>query len=401
MRMNKLVVLLLLCIAAGGAYGEVIDVTPTSATITATSDAEVQFTIRAGTLPDDLYIVVDGGTGTSTSVTLSELQEKTQYYYVIDRCAGEACTTTEADSFTTVSSAPAPAVNITDIRFGWRQAEIDTQSDMEVTFTLLWGTNPDEPENELAGEVGTSTAFLLADLDESIDYYVVVEGCTEDWCSYSDVYFINVPDYPLIEAETTDVQSTSATIFATSDREATFLLAYSTDDANLTGMVEGGTSTSTSLTLSNLAPSTTYYYVVRGCTEQEDCMITDIMNFTTLQPVKVEKPRKSRSGGGSGGGYILPQQNSTNSSNSTPAVVPEPSPAVPEAQLTALPEAPAAEMTEEAFAGDMQHEELADLAAGESDPTFEAAGPSRRSVWLIPGTLALVGLLGVGFYLRR
>ena len=277
-----------------------------AATITWTTDqlsdsAVTYATDRAFSIPTT---VSDAPLTTNHSLSISGLNSNTKYYFYVASAISGGVTTTDANyvdgsetdySFITTNDTEAPLFVGADpftITTLINTSTITWQTDKSANSEINYGTN----SGSLASSTFNSSltilhSLTLTDLTANTTYYFSasstdVNGNSTTSAEYSFTT-LSAPDTtpPVISGLSVEnISLTGATVVWTTDEKSNATVNYGTSSsslATLVGDVSDFSTTTHSIVLSGLTPSTTYYYQVRAQDSSGNATTTAVASFST------------------------------------------------------------------------------------------------------------------------
>lgn len=269
----------------------VLSVTTTSATLNATADVPVNFTIYYGLTPALLNSVQVGNEGVNDVFFLDALTDGMTYYYRAQGCTEVVCANATLDSFTTqtlivsipnsTNSTPFPLIDANIVSTGASSATVNASSNEIVDFDIAYGTVPDNLDSHVFAFDTTNTLTFLEGLAQSTRYYYQVKACdASSNCNQTDIAtFTTAP--PVVNFRLDTITNESATIHASADQMVDFRIFWginSTANSNDAGL----DTFATDFTLAGLQAGTTYTVDVQGCSNGGVCSFAGPQVFTTL-----------------------------------------------------------------------------------------------------------------------
>ncbi|PIR58050.1 MAG: hypothetical protein COU71_00680 [Parcubacteria group bacterium CG10_big_fil_rev_8_21_14_0_10_38_31] len=281
--------------------------TTDSVTISWTNSVVATSTVyySAGNTSYNLRQVVDTYSATPT-VVLSGLSANTTYYYKVesrDAQGNVASSTSNGGSdytFTTLNGSSISNVSIADVSNN--SATIAFSADISAQTCVFYGTSkpPATSGNCTAGYGTTGQSVTQTGLSSGTRYYIYLRAIPEDTGTYSTSYDYNVlsgvKEYyvfttssdssaPTISSVSASVNDTTADITWATNEKATSQLEYGT----ASGVYDTITTKVSDLdinhivSLSDLSPSTKYYFMVGSVDASGNSASSTESSFTTLE----------------------------------------------------------------------------------------------------------------------
>lgn len=164
----------------------------------------------------------------------------------------------------------------------------DTNYNTELSnVTFYWNYSGSFVTNStitLSGE-SASANFTRNNLTDKIIIWNCYACDNSSNCAFaSNNYTLTIDtSVPTINITNVSISTTSAVINWTTNKNATSLVLYGTDSANLSlNSTTNGFSTIHTVTINNILPNAIYYYNVTSCDEGNHCNTSGTYNFTTL-----------------------------------------------------------------------------------------------------------------------
>jgi phosphodiesterase/alkaline phosphatase D-like protein len=254
-------------------------VTPTTATITWTTDVASNSRVDYGTSPTALTLnATNASLVTAHSISLTALTTGTQYYYRVTStdAFGNSSTspvsTSPPATFTPADVTP-PVITAVTANPGTTTAVITWTTDENSTSRVDYGTSPSSLTlNASSATLVTSHSISLSGLTVATVYYYRVtsvdssgNSTTSPVTTSAPATFTTINPNPPVITLVTAIPAIggAATITWTTDKLSTSRVDYGTSSGSLTLNVSDPTLvTSHSLNLSGLTQGTTYYFRV-------------------------------------------------------------------------------------------------------------------------------------------
>ncbi len=221
--------------------------------------------------------VATSGPPFANVANLASLTPSTTYYYYVQSTDADGNTTISNNnnayySFqATNSNPPVIATSSIQVTLTQNSANIQWTTNKPSNSAVYYGTASGQENKSVSSTVGltTSPAVLLTGLTPSSTYYYYLYSADSlgHAATTSESFFTTSQFAPVISVVTNSAVSTStATITWTTDKLSNSFVFYSatTTPSSFVGISGNTTTTSHAVTLTGLAPTTTYYYYVQS-----------------------------------------------------------------------------------------------------------------------------------------
>jgi hypothetical protein len=275
-------------------------ITPTSATITWTTDQLSSSQVEYGTTAAYGSLSALGSSPVvSHSVTLTGLAPGTTYSFAVLSSTSAGTSTSANFTFTTAATIPAIAnvtassITATSAIITWTTDQASS-SQVEYGTTTAWGNL-----STYTASPATSHSVILTALTPGTTYDYAVLSSTSAGTATSANFTFSTPGIPVIGAVASGgITTTSAVITWTTDQLSTSQVEYGTTTAyGSLSVYTASPSASHSVTLTGLTPGTTYNYAVLSATFAGTATSA---NFTFTTPLILPMAPISEVGGAHG-----------------------------------------------------------------------------------------------------
>ena len=271
--------------------------------------------------------------GGNTSITDTELESSTEYYYWVKACNSGGCSDFSVfASATTDEGAPSSPVDLSASASSSSAISISWSSVASATYYELYRNTSSNSSSAALIHTNSSTSYTDSGLDSGTLYYYWLKACNSVGCSdlsESANATTNevVPSAPSSLSASAN-GSSSISVNWSSVTGASYYELYRNTANNSTSASLVDTYSSTSITNSGLDSGTQYYYWIRACNSAGCSGFSASANATTDQeaPTTPSAPSASASGSSSisiswssvsGATYYELYRNTSNSSSSS------------------------------------------------------------------------------------